>query len=112
MLIRMLSHAINVKQNGHSKNAFSCRYTLFLLIVIRSKTIMRNISKRAKEHSIIPFLKNHVALPVFMKCGSGQHKLKVCGTKERYIIRNGIIFHTFDQDNMPIDFMGLLLEGL
>ena len=26
-----------------------------------------------------------------MKCGSGQHKLKVCGTKERYIIiRNGI----------------------
>jgi hypothetical protein len=25
-----------------------------------------------------------------MKCGSGQHKLKVCATKERYIIRNGI----------------------
>jgi hypothetical protein len=39
---------------------------------------------------VIPFLKNHVALPVFMKCGSGQHKLKVCATKERYIIRNGI----------------------
>ena len=38
----------------------------------------------------IPFLKIHVALPVFMKCGSGQHKLKVCGTKERYIIRTGI----------------------
>ena len=27
-----------------------------------------------------------------MKCGSGQHKLKVCATKERYIIRNGIRF--------------------
>ena len=40
---------------------------------------------------IIPFLKIHVALPVFMKCGSGQHKLTVCATKERYIIRNGII---------------------
>ncbi len=40
----MDSHAINVKQNGHSKNAFSCRYTLFRLIVIRSKTIMRNTS--------------------------------------------------------------------
>ena len=25
-----------------------------------------------------------------MKCGSGQHKLTVCATKERYIIRNGI----------------------
>ena len=44
MLIRMLSHAINVKQNLHSKNAFSWRYTLFRLIVIRSKTIMRNTS--------------------------------------------------------------------
>ena len=44
MLIRMLSHAINVKENGHSKNAFSWRYTLFLLIIIRFKTNMRNIS--------------------------------------------------------------------
>ena len=44
MFIRMLSHAINVKQNGHSKNAFSWRYTLFLLIIIRFKTNMRNIS--------------------------------------------------------------------
>ena len=43
MFIRMLSHAINVKQNGHSKNAFSWRYTLFLLIIIRFKTNMRNI---------------------------------------------------------------------
>ncbi len=25
-----------------------------------------------------------------MKCGSGQYKLTVCATKERYIIRNGI----------------------
>ena len=43
MFIRMLSHAINVKQNGHSKNAFSWRWTLFLLIIIRFKTSMRNI---------------------------------------------------------------------
>ena len=28
-----------------------------------------------------------------MKCGSGQHKLTVCATKERYIIRNGIRLH-------------------
>ena len=27
------------------------------------------------QERIIPFLKIHVALPVFMKCGSGQHKL-------------------------------------
>ena len=40
----MLSHAIKVKQNGHSKNAFSWRWTLFLLITIRFKTNMRNIS--------------------------------------------------------------------
>ena len=40
----MLSHAINVKQNLHSKNAFSWRYTLFLLITIRFKTILINIS--------------------------------------------------------------------
>ena len=26
-------------------------------------------------YSIIPILKIHVALPVFMKCGAGQHKL-------------------------------------
>ena len=39
----MLSHAIKVKQNGHSKNAFSWRYTLLLLIIIRFKTNMRNI---------------------------------------------------------------------
>ena len=39
---------------------------------------------------IIPILKIHVALPVFMKCGAGQHKLKVYGTNGRYIIRNGI----------------------
>ena len=44
MFIRMLSHAINVKQNLHSKNAFSWRYTLFLLMIIRFKTSMRNIS--------------------------------------------------------------------
>jgi hypothetical protein len=25
-----------------------------------------------------------------MKCGAGQHKLKVYGTNGRYIIRNGI----------------------
>ena len=31
-----------------------------------------------------------IYLSVFMKCGSGQHKLTVCATKERYIIRNGI----------------------
>ena len=41
---------------------------------------------------IIPILKIHVALPVFMKCGAGQHKLKVYATNGRYIIRNGIIF--------------------
>ena len=40
----MLSHAIKVKQNLHSKNAFSWRYTLFLLITIRFKTILINIS--------------------------------------------------------------------
>ncbi len=40
----MLSHAIKVKENGHSKNAFSWCYTLFLLIIIRFKTILRNIS--------------------------------------------------------------------
>jgi hypothetical protein len=39
----------------------------------------------------IPILKIHVALPVFMKCGAGQHKLKVYGTNGRYIIKNGII---------------------
>ncbi len=44
MFIRMLSHAIKVKENGHSKNAFSWRWTLFLLIIIRCKTSMRNIS--------------------------------------------------------------------
>ncbi len=44
MFIRMLSHAIKVKENLHSKNAFSWRYTLFLLIIIRFKTSMRNIS--------------------------------------------------------------------
>ncbi len=27
-----------------------------------------------------------------MKCGAGQHKLKVYATNGRYIIRNGIIF--------------------
>ena len=45
MFIRMLSHAINVKQNLHSKNAFS-RYTLFLLI--------RNISSTIKHPFSIP----------------------------------------------------------
>ena len=39
----MLSHAIKVKENLHSKNAFSWRYTLSLLIIIRFKTSMRNI---------------------------------------------------------------------
>ena len=43
MFIRMLSHAIKVKENLHSKNAFSWRYTLSLLIIIRFKTSMRNI---------------------------------------------------------------------
>ena len=43
-VIRMGSHAIKVKENGHSKNAFPWRYTLFLLIIIRFKTILRNIS--------------------------------------------------------------------
>ena len=40
--------------------------------------------------TLIPILKIHVALPVFMKCGAGQHKLKVYATNGRYIIRNGI----------------------
>ena len=44
-----------------------------------------------KIQRVIPFLKNDVALPVFVKCGVGRHKLKVCATKERNIIRNGII---------------------
>ena len=43
---------------------------------------------------VIPILKGHVALPVFMKCGAGQHKLKVYGTNGRYIIRNGITITT------------------
>ena len=33
---------------------------------------------------IIPFLKNDVALPVFVKCGVERHKLKVCATKKRH----------------------------
>ena len=45
----MLSHAINVKQNLHSKNAFSWRYTLFLLITIRFKTILINIRERSRK---------------------------------------------------------------
>ena len=40
-------HALKVKQNLHSKNAFSWRYTLFLLIIISSKTILINISLTA-----------------------------------------------------------------
>jgi hypothetical protein len=47
------------------------------------------------EYMFIPILKIHVALPVFMKCGAGQHKLKVYGTNGRYIIRNGIIYVCF-----------------
>ena len=39
---------------------------------------------------LIPILKNDVALPNFTKCGGIGHKLTVCATKERYIIRNGI----------------------
>ncbi len=33
-VIRMLSHAIKVKENGHSKNAFSWRYTLHSALLI------------------------------------------------------------------------------
>ena len=53
MFIRMLSHAIKVKQNLHSKNAFSWRYTLSLLIIIRFKTSMRNI-----RSLILRFIRN------------------------------------------------------
>jgi putative addiction module killer protein len=52
---------------------------------IRDTRVKERIQAR-----LIPFLKNHVALPVFMKCGAGQHKLKVYATNGRYIIRNGI----------------------
>ena len=44
----MDSHALKVKQNLHSKNAFSWRYTLFLVIIISSKTILINISTSIK----------------------------------------------------------------
>ena len=66
---------------------------------------------------VIPFLKINVALPVFMKCGSGQHKLTVCATKERYIIRNGIsrpccVFGLKKCFNRPIQKRLILLDRL